>query len=112
MGRSFHASDKFEVEVIKAGALGAAPHAHDAAGAEIEDALQELVQRVVGVAHHQDGSGVFRVCPDVPVLQQDLGHLETHVGFARARRALDDGQLLGQRRANGLQLERSEFVTS
>jgi len=93
--------------------LAAAPHSHDAGGAEVEDALQELVQRVVGVAHHQDGSAAhLGVRPHLPVLQQDLGHLETHVGFSRARRALDDGQLLGQRRANGLQLERSEFVTS
>ena len=99
-------ADVLQVELLQLRVLAAAPHSHDAGGAEFEDALQELVQRVVGVAHHQDGSAAhLGVRPHLPVLQQDLGHLETHVRFARAWRALDDGQLFGQRRADCFQLK-------
>ena len=95
-----------QVELLQLRVLAAAPHSHDAGGAEVEDALQELVQRVVGVAHNQDGSAAhLGVRPHLPVLQQDLGHLETHVRFARARRALDDGQLFGQSSADCFQLK-------
>ena len=100
-------ADVLQVELLQLRVLTAAPHSHDAGGAEVEDALQELVQRVVGVAHHQDGSAAHRgVGPHLPVLQQDLGHLETHVRFARAWRALDDGQLFGQRSADCFHLNK------
>mmetsp|Transcript_38469 Transcript_38469/g.69762 ORF Transcript_38469/g.69762 Transcript_38469/m.69762 type:complete len:440 (-) Transcript_38469:1344-2663(-) len=67
---------------------------------ELEDAFQELIQSVVGVAHNQN----WRV-PDLSrVLQDCLHHLEADKCLPRARRSLDKCHLICQSVLDGVKL--------